>query len=658
MDQTTELLNSLTEDEVAKYATNSNSEEHIVIGADRKITVPSSLKRLAVQFDHNVETVTFDAPRYWDGIDMATSEFVTYINYILPDQTMGAYVAKNVRVNEADDSVMHFDWTIENNITVEKGTIVFLVCHKKLGQTTKTYEQTVYDEDGNPVLNEDGTEQTVTVTETEDVLVTHWNSEPCKECYISEGMECDEAVLEMYPDVLTQVLLAINRFEGMEVTQFVQRLEGIENDISENDSAIQVLEGKVDDLEKGLGDIPSNTAAALEELTQQIATNSTNISELNTEVEDLQQQTNDLQDAVDNISYTSTSRGFYFGIDEELIITGETGNPNVNTVYDTGFSKYVLATIVAQNNTVDPTFRLYGEVNLSAVPTGEHNHVLTMFDLSQISRGLIANYKNVQGSGYWISRMDNKRGYARFEVVPGYEYDDEPGDASYAFRFYEVGTDGKPLAAPMSLKSLSDLSGYRIEFDISGVYGTKEYRIHSLDYKTCRVYLGTRTTRPESITLYGTTQGSTHFRSYATVSWPSDQDYVDINLATTSIITTAGVHHLFISDGTNMLSNQIEHVVRPVEAPTMEYDQDTGKVTLYGPADTQMFRLYGLEEFVGSTFVTITDIKQSTIAGSYAYATYDLSRHGQGEYAIYATALVDGRPVSDPSETYVFEYYN
>lgn len=290
MDQITEMLNGLTEDEIAKYATNSSSEEHIVIGADRKITVPSSLKRLAVQFDHNVETVTFDAPRYWDGIDMATSEFVTYINYLLPDHTPGAYVAKNVRVDETDDSVMHFDWTIESNITQTQGTIVFLVCHKKLGKVEVKYEQTVYDEDGNPVLDENGVEQTETVTEMRDTLVNHWNSEPCKECYISEGMECDEAVLEMYPDVLTQVLLAINRFEGMEVTQFVQRLEGIENDISENDSAIQVLEEKVAELE---GDVANK--AEIRALEARIAAVELDIAILKDEDEHILEQLSDLQ---------------------------------------------------------------------------------------------------------------------------------------------------------------------------------------------------------------------------------------------------------------------------------------------------------------------------------------------------------------------------
>ena len=70
------LLNSIDE---------TTTEGHIVIGNDRYITVPDELKRLAVQYDHNIETVTFDCPRYWDGLDM--SAMAVYINYMLPKYT-------------------------------------------------------------------------------------------------------------------------------------------------------------------------------------------------------------------------------------------------------------------------------------------------------------------------------------------------------------------------------------------------------------------------------------------------------------------------------------------------------------------------------------------------------------------------------------------
>ena len=58
---------------------NTDTEPHFVINDNRVISVPSELRTIAVQYDHNIETVTFDCPRYWDGHDM--SKMVVYINY-------------------------------------------------------------------------------------------------------------------------------------------------------------------------------------------------------------------------------------------------------------------------------------------------------------------------------------------------------------------------------------------------------------------------------------------------------------------------------------------------------------------------------------------------------------------------------------------------
>lgn len=177
MSQADELLNSLTDDQIALYSANSDTEPHIIIGDDRYITVPDELKRIAVQFDHNVETVTFDCPRYWDNLDM--SEMIVYINYLLPNGIRGAYIAENIK---ADGDIMHFTWTITNNITTTKGNVSFLVCIKK--------------------TNADGDE------------VNHWNSELNRDMYISEGLECQPLALEEYPDIITQLLERMTVNEG------------------------------------------------------------------------------------------------------------------------------------------------------------------------------------------------------------------------------------------------------------------------------------------------------------------------------------------------------------------------------------------------------------------------------------------------------------
>lgn len=151
-------------------------EEHIVIGKDRHITVPEALKRIAVQYDHNVETVTFDCPRYWDDHDM--SKMTVYINYMRKDRNRGQAEAKNITIDANDQSIIHFDWTISRNATLYKGELKFLVC---IVET---------DADGNELH--------------------HWNSELNSQMYISEGLECSDFVQELHADIITDLLVRMD----------------------------------------------------------------------------------------------------------------------------------------------------------------------------------------------------------------------------------------------------------------------------------------------------------------------------------------------------------------------------------------------------------------------------------------------------------------
>lgn len=175
MSKAGDLLNSVSSTRSSTLITVTSVEAHIVIGTDRSITVPEELKRLAVQYDHDIETVTFDCPRYWDNNDMSTMSI--YINYLCPDQSTGSYIAQNVRVDTKDEYMMHFDWTISKNVTIASGNLTFMVCIKK------------NDDTGNEVK--------------------HWNSELCTDCIISKGFEYDgEIIKELYPDIVEQYLEA------------------------------------------------------------------------------------------------------------------------------------------------------------------------------------------------------------------------------------------------------------------------------------------------------------------------------------------------------------------------------------------------------------------------------------------------------------------
>ena len=172
MSEANELLDSLTEDQISLYSVNPETEEPIVINSGRIIEVPDSLKRIAVQHDHNIETVTFNCPRYWDNNDL--TEMYIYINYLRSDRVKGRYLAKNVRVDDSDENLIHFDWTIGNEITMAKGNITFLVCAVKTGD--------------------------------EGVEELHWNTELNNQMFVSEGLECTEAVLNANSDIINDLL--------------------------------------------------------------------------------------------------------------------------------------------------------------------------------------------------------------------------------------------------------------------------------------------------------------------------------------------------------------------------------------------------------------------------------------------------------------------
>ena len=177
MSQAEDLLNSLT--------TDGEVEEHIVIGNDRFITVPQSLKKIAVQFDNNVRTVTFDCPRYSDGRDL--SAMIISINYMRPDGDPGLCQVEAVTIDENDDTLIHFDWGIKDHVTEVNGTLSFLVCAKK--------------------TNSDGTNE------------NHWNSELNQEMTISKGLNCNTIIIEKNPDLITQILVRLDDVETREVTQ-------------------------------------------------------------------------------------------------------------------------------------------------------------------------------------------------------------------------------------------------------------------------------------------------------------------------------------------------------------------------------------------------------------------------------------------------------
>ncbi len=153
-------------------------EDHIIIGSDRQIKIPSSLQRLAVQYDHRVEAVTFDCPRYHDNIDL--SQLHIYVNYLRSDNEAGSCLVEDVTVDEGDDTLMHFTWIIDGHVTAVSGILTLLVCAK--------------------MANDEGE------------LENLWNSELCTTGRISSGMKTGNTIVEKYPDLVEKMLVKINNY--------------------------------------------------------------------------------------------------------------------------------------------------------------------------------------------------------------------------------------------------------------------------------------------------------------------------------------------------------------------------------------------------------------------------------------------------------------
>ena len=210
MTQAEELLNSLTPDDIALYTAKPGIEDHIIIDDNRNITVPNMLKRIAVQYDNCIETVTFDCPRYWDENDLSTMNI--YINYVRSDSVGGLYLAKNIRVDEEDSNIIHFDWLIGDEITIVSGAIQFAISAKKLGEDEEL----------------------------------RWYSEINTQMTVSKGLDNADIVVEEHPDILNEILDKVDNMtvdndvktaiSGLSPIQSRTNIYGVTFDLTSNSS--------------------------------------------------------------------------------------------------------------------------------------------------------------------------------------------------------------------------------------------------------------------------------------------------------------------------------------------------------------------------------------------------------------------------------------
>lgn len=180
-------LAAAIEAEMTAYSAGSGEDEpHIIVNDDRSITVPDELKHIGVQYDKDIETVTIDCPRYWDGHDLSQMHlFVNFVHYEPNKKTQYYVDIAPVTLAEAGAERMLLDWTIGASAMRYEGTLAWLVCAKSL------------DAEGHEEL--------------------HWNSQICYDMQVYKGLEYNDENVQDHDFVaaaLEQILAAAYETQG------------------------------------------------------------------------------------------------------------------------------------------------------------------------------------------------------------------------------------------------------------------------------------------------------------------------------------------------------------------------------------------------------------------------------------------------------------
>ena len=103
-------------------------EPRFIIDLDtRKIILPDEFKFLAVENDHNAETIYFEIDRYYDKQDLSQKTcIVQYKNTSDTKAIEGFYPVTKLDIDTVPGKIL-FGWTIENKVTVLPGSVDFSI---------------------------------------------------------------------------------------------------------------------------------------------------------------------------------------------------------------------------------------------------------------------------------------------------------------------------------------------------------------------------------------------------------------------------------------------------------------------------------------------------------------------------------------------------
>ena len=166
---------------------------HFIIDPSTREIGNGSQKVKLMQYDHNSEQFTFEIPRFVEGHDMSlcNSIRVNYININKSnrEQHPGVYEVRDIKVEE--DNVI-FSWLVSRNATQYVGPLNFLI------------KFMCFDEDSN--------------------VIYEWHTDIFKSASVSTGMNNEESIEEVYPDILEKWKNDVLAEEASRVTAESERV--------------------------------------------------------------------------------------------------------------------------------------------------------------------------------------------------------------------------------------------------------------------------------------------------------------------------------------------------------------------------------------------------------------------------------------------------
>ena len=174
---------------------------HSVIDDDLSFIIDPSTREIGngsqkvklMQYDHNSEQFTFEIPRFVEGHDMSlcNSIRVNYININKSnrEQHPGVYEVSDIKVEE--DNII-FSWLVSRNATQYVGPLNFLI------------KFMCFDEN--------------------DYITYEWHTDIFKSASVSTGMNNEESIEEVYPDILEKWKNDVLAAEASRITAESERV--------------------------------------------------------------------------------------------------------------------------------------------------------------------------------------------------------------------------------------------------------------------------------------------------------------------------------------------------------------------------------------------------------------------------------------------------